>query len=98
MAGSPSRAGPHWPAPGLKDARHTGPAHGVVSLCGRISVLDQTALERIERGGSPRGDADLGVKALDVVVGGLGRDIEPAGGFLGRMPSCDQAQPPDLAP
>ena len=55
MAGSHSR-GPHWPAPGLKDARRAEPAHGVDSLCGIFSGLDQTALERIEGSTGPRGD------------------------------------------
>ena len=63
----------------------------------RIFLLDQAALERIEGGARPGGDADLGIEALDMVVGGLGRDIELAGRFLGGMPGRDQPQDLDLA-
>ena len=61
------------------------------------SLLHQAALEGVEGGAGPGGDADLGIEALDVVVGGLGRDLELAGRFLRRVPGCDQPQDLDLA-
>jgi hypothetical protein len=36
--------------------------------------LHERVLDREERGGRARRDADLAVHVLDVVVGGLGRD------------------------
>ena len=60
-------------------------------------MLNQAPLEGVEGRARPGGDADLGIKALDMVVGGLGRDIELAGRFLRRMPGRDQAQDLDLA-
>src|SRR4051794_20531201 len=61
--------------PTTQGARHVRPAHGEDSLCRGDSLLNQPALQRIEGGGRPGGDADLGIKALDMVVGGLRRDL-----------------------
>ena len=61
------------------------------------ACADQPLLEGEEGRAGPRGHADLRIEALDVVVGGLWRDIELAGGFLGRISACDQAQHFDLA-
>ena len=63
----------------------------------RNSLLNQALLEGVEGRARPGGDADLGIEALDVVVGGLGRDLELAGRFLRRMPGRDQPQDLDLA-
>ena len=41
--------------------------------------LDDGVLHRPQRGGGPRRHADLAVDVLDVVIGGLGRDVEPIG-------------------
>jgi len=45
----------------------------------------------------PGGDTDLRIQALDMVVRGLGRDIELAGRFLRRIPRCNQPQNLDFA-
>ena len=63
----------------------------------RIFRGEPAPLEGVEGGAGPGGDADLGIEALDMVVGGLGRDLELAGRFLRRMPGCDQSQDLDLA-
>src|SRR3954471_16061059 len=73
------------------------PAHGVDSLCRGHSSLDQAALERIKRGGRPRGHANLGIKALDMVVGGFRRDIELARRLFRRVAARYQAEDFDLA-
>src|SRR6266498_794280 len=86
MAGSRSESAARLP-----------PAHGEDSLCRRYFVLNQAALEGVEGRARPGGDADLRVKALDMVVRGLGRDIELAGRFLRRVAGCDQSQDLDLA-
>ena len=59
-------------------------------------MLEQPALESIERGGGAGGHADLGIEILDVVVGGLGRDLKLASGFLRRIAGRDQAQDLDF--
>ncbi len=61
------------------------------------SLLNEAALKRVEGGAGAGRDADLGIKALDVIVRGLGRDLEKAGRLLGRMPGRDQPQDLDLA-
>ncbi len=61
---------------------------GRIPYAGGISVLDEAALQGVEGGAGPGGDADLGIEVLDVVVGGLGRDVELPGGFLCRRPAA----------
>ena len=73
------------------------PAHGVNSLCCEYSVLGQAPLESVESRGGPRGDADLRIEVLYVVVGRLWRDIELAGCFLGGTTSRNQPQDLDFA-
>src|SRR5262245_31466832 len=73
-----------------QDAGKPAPAHGEDSLCCRHTLLHQAALQGEQGGGGPGGDADLGVEILDVVVGGLGGDLELAGGFLGGVSGCNQ--------
>ena len=80
----------------LHDVPDMAPAHGEIPYAAEI-LLHQAALEGVESRGGPGGDADLGIEVLDVVVGGLGRDLEQAGRFLGRMPGRDQPQHLDLA-
>ena len=70
---------------------------GWIPYAGDDSLLHQAALEGVEGRAGAGGDADLGIEALDVVVGGLGRDIELAGRFLGRVAGRDQPQDLDLA-
>lgn len=50
-----------------------------------------------ERGGRARRDANLVVDVLDVMIGGLGGDVEPIGNLLRRQPLGRQAQHVDLA-
>src|SRR5262249_58094919 len=64
-------------------AQTVRPAHGVDSLCRGHSSLDQAALQCVKRRGRPGGHADLGIEALDVIIGRFRRDIEPAGRLLG---------------
>lgn len=49
-------------------------------------------LDRVERGCATGAHADLGVDRLDVMVRGLGRDIQLPSHFLRGKPSGDQAQ------
>jgi hypothetical protein len=44
--------------------------------------------EAVHFGARPRGDADLRIEALDMVVGGLGRDIELAAASLAVSPAA----------
>src|SRR6266481_1993068 len=81
-----------WPGSGREDGRNAPPAHGEDSLCRGNSLLYQPALEGIEGRAGAGADADLGIEALDVVVGGLGRDLELPGRFFRRMSGCDQSQ------
>src|SRR4051794_32235974 len=54
--------------------------------------LDDRVLHGPERGRGSRRNADLGVDVLDVVVGGLGRDVEAVGDLAGREPPRRGAQ------
>src|SRR4051794_19116602 len=58
--------------------------------------LDDRVLHGPECGRGPRRNADLGVDVLDVVVGGLGRDVEAVGDLTGREPLRRKAQDIDL--
>src|SRR5436190_15285526 len=66
-----SCAAPQWPGSCPLNARKAPPAHGEDSLGRGYSVLYQPALERVERRAGAGADADLGIEALDMVVGGL---------------------------
>src|SRR5437867_8416927 len=95
-----------WPSPlrccgpmdrlRLEDAGDLPPAHGEDSLCRGDTLLHQAPLEGVEGRAGPGGDADLRIKALDMVVRGLGRDLELAGRFLRRIAGRDQPQDLDL--
>ena len=54
-------------------------------------------LHRPERGGGAGRDADLGVDVLDVVIGGLRRDVEPIGDLPRREPLRREPQHIDFA-
>ena len=59
-------------------------------------MLNQALLEGKEGRACAGGHPDLRIEALDVIVGGLRRDIELAGGFLCGIARRDQAQDFDL--
>src|SRR5439155_5322499 len=58
------------------DARLTGGAHGVDSLCLLLARPHKPMLDRIECPGGPGCHAYLGIDALDTTVRGLGRGIQ----------------------
>jgi hypothetical protein len=59
--------------------------------------LDDRVLHRPERGGGPCRDVDLAVDVLDVVIGGLGRDVEPIGDLARGESLGRESQHVDLA-
>jgi len=64
---------------------------GMVSVPGRwggLVSVEEVVLDCEQGGRAPGGDTDLGVDVLDVRIGGLERDDQPACDGLGR-----QAQP-----
>src|SRR3954470_25076932 len=89
--------GPMPPVHAWEDAGGVPRAHGVDSLCRGDTLPHQPPLKRIKRRTRARGDPDLRIEALDMVVGGLGRDLELAGGFLRGIAGRDQPQDLDLA-
>src|SRR3954447_19307790 len=57
-----------------QDAMPTARAHREDSLCRGFAGLQYAVLDRIEGRRRARRDADFGIDALDMVIGGLGRN------------------------
>ena len=89
--------GPAWPVHARRMPAASRPHMGKIPYAECYFVLDQAALEGVKSRARAGGDADLRIQALDVVVGGLGGDVELAGRFLGRVAGRDQPQDLDLA-
>jgi hypothetical protein len=97
MAFSSKLAAPQWLGRRLKDAAAAFLAHEEDSLCRREPLLDEAALEGEKGRPRPGGDPDLRIKALDVVVRGLGRNLELARSFLRGVSRGDQPENLDFA-